>query len=819
LGNRFSVHGFKVQEEAMMSVLQDLRYGARLLLRSPGFSAVAIVALAIGIGANTAIFSVINTLLVQPLPYRDADRLVVVWEHNIPRDRQANVVGPANFIHWREMNQSFTDLAAVTFTYGVTVTGTGEPEELQAQSISAELFQILGVQPALGRGFMAAENVPSARSIVISDRLWKRRFGGDRTILEKPIVSQGTPYTIVGVMPPGFSFLDRSVDVWLPIGFTAQSRIPRGRSLTIAGRLKPGITVERAQVDMTQVSAHLTQMFPDFNTGWTSRVVGLRDQLTGDVRPALLVLAGAVAFVLLIACANVANLLLARATARQRELAVRAALGAGRARLVRQLLAESLVLSVLGGLGGLLLAWWALGFLRAVVAERLPIQRLEMVGIDSMVLLFTLAASLVCGLVFGVVPALTASGSSLTSALKDGGRSGSSSRGSRARSTFVVVEMALALVLLVGAGLLLRSFTRLLDQNPGFDPSRTMTMRLTLPGARYGGEGQRAQFLTRFFQQVDTLPGVESAGAISFLPLAGLGAATSMEIVGQPKPEKGQEPVADVRVITHRYLETMGVPLLKGRLFNEQDAAEAKGRVVINQAMAERYWPGEDPIGKRVRIAWDALEDEVIGVVGNVKHSGLDAETRAMTYWPFARSPYGSMTITVRTSGDASRIVTSIVGLVRQLDPELVVANIKTMDEVVSNSVAQRRLTMLLLTMFAAAALLLAAVGIYGVIAYSVTERTQEIGIRMALGAQRGDVLRMVVRQALVLAIAGIVVGGVGALFLTRLMEGLLFDVKPGDPMTFAVVSSILAAVALVASYVPGRRATRVDPVIALRAE
>ncbi len=699
------------------------------------------------------------------------------------------------------------------------MTGNGDPEELQAQSISAELFQILGVQPALGRGFTAAENVPGTRSIVISDRLWKRRFGSDRAILEKPIVSQGIAYTVVGVMPPGFSFLDKSVDVWLPIGFTAQSRIPRGRSLTVVGRLKPGITVERAQVDMTQVSLNLTQMFPDFNTGWTSRVVGLRQQLTGDVRPALLVLAGAVAFVLLIACANVANLLLARASARQRELAVRAALGAARARLVRQLLAESVVLSALGGLGGLLLAWWALGFLRAVVAERLPIQRLEMVGIDSMVLLFTLAASLVCGLVFGAVPALTASGSSLTDSLKDGGRSGSSSRGNRARGAFVVVEMALALVLLVGAGLLLRSFVRLLDQNPGFDPSRTVTMRLSLPGARYGAEGQRSQFLTRFFQQVDALPGVETSGAISFLPLTGLGAATRMEIMGQPKPPTGQEPVTDVRVIAHDYLGTMGVPLLKGRLFNEQDPAEAKGRVVINETMARRHWPNEDPIGRRVRIAWDDLEDEVIGVVGDVKHSGLDAEPRAMTYWPFARNAYGTMTITVRTTGDASRVVTSIVGLVRQLDPELVVANIKTMDEVVSNSVAQRRLTMLLLTIFAAAALLLAAVGIYGVIAYNVTQRTQEIGIRMALGAQRADVLRMVVRQALVLAVAGIVTGGVGALFLTRLMEGLLFNVKPGDPMTFVVVSGILAAVALLASYIPGRRATRVDPVIALRSE
>ena len=803
----------------MTSALQDLKQGARLLLRSPGFSVVAILALAIGIGANTAIFSVINTLLLQRLPYRDADRLAIVWEHNTVRDRRSNVVGPANFIHWREMNQVFEDLAAVTITYSVTVTGNGEPEELQVQSISAELFQILGVQPARGRGFTAAENVPGSRSIVISDRLWKRRFAADPGILDKPFVSQGAPYTVVGVMPPGFSFLDKSVDVWLPIGFTAQSRTPRGRSLMVVGRLREGMSVERAQLEMTRVSATLTQMFPDFNTGWTSRVVSLRDQLTGDVRPALLVLAGAVAFVLLIACANVANLLLARATARHRELAVRAALGAGRARLIRQLLAESVVLSALGGLFGLLLAWWALGFLRAVVAERLPIQRLEMVGIDITVLLFTLAASFGCGLLFGIVPALTASGASLTDALKEGGRSGSSARGNRTRSVFVVVEVALALVLLVGAGLLVRSFVRLLDQNPGFDPTHTVTMRISLPNARYGAEGQRGQFLKRFFEQVDALPGVEASGAISFLPLTGLGAATSMEIVGKPKPERGQEPGTDVRVITHDYLKAMGVPLLRGRLLSDDDAADAKGRVVINETMALRHWPGEDPIGKRVRISWDNLEDEVVGVVGDVKHSGLDAESRAMTYWPFARNPYGTMIVAVRTAGDASRIVTSIVGLVRALDPELAVANIRTMDEVVSNSVAERRLTMLLLTTFAGVALLLAAIGIYGVIAYGVTQRTQEIGIRMALGAQQSDVLRMVVKQALVMALAGIVVGGTGALLLTRLMQGLLFQVKPADPVTFIVVSGILAAVAVLASYIPGRRATRVDPVIALRAE
>jgi putative ABC transport system permease protein len=803
----------------MLPVLQDLRYGFRLLVRSPGFSLTAIAALAIGIGANTAIFSVINTLLLQRLPYRDADRLAIVWEHNLPRDRKTNVAAPANFLHWRDMNQVFEDLGSATITYSVTLSGGAEPEEAMTQSVTAEIFQILGVQPALGRTFTPDENRPGVRVAMISDRLWKRRFHADPSVLQRAVVAQGTSYSVVGVMPPGFSFLDKNVDVWVPIGFTAQSRTPRGRSLLVVGRLKPGVTFDRAQQDMTRVSASLTEMFPDFNTGWTSRVVPMRDQLTGDVRPALFVLAGAVAFVLLIACANVANLLLARATARQRELAVRAALGAGRARLVRQMLAESVVLSVAGGLCGLLLARWALGFLRGVVAERLPIQRLEMVGIDGLVLLFTVVASLACGLFFGIVPALTASGSSFTDALREGGRTGSGSRGNRTRSVLVVTEIALALMLLVGAGLLVRSFVQLLDQNPGFDPTRTVTMRLSLPQARYGAEGQRGQFYARFFDRVDALPGVGSSGAISFLPLNGLGAATSMRIVGKPEPPRGQEPVTDVRVITHEYLKTMGIPLLKGRLFNELDAADAKGRVVINQTMAERHWPGEDPIGKRVRITWDDQEDEVIGVVGDVRHAGLDGEIRAMTYWPFARNPYGTMTVTVRTTGDANRVVSSIVGVVREFDPELAVAAVQTMEDVVATSVAERRLTMLLLMIFAGAALLLAAVGIYGVIAYSVTQRTQEIGIRMALGAQRGDVLRMILRQAALLAGTGVVAGGIGALLVTRLMSGLLFNVKPTDPLTFAGVSALLAVVAIAASCVPGLRATRVDPVIALRAE
>ena len=807
----------------MTALLQDLRHGARLLLRTPAFTMVAVAALAIGIGANTAIFSVVNTLLIEPLPYRDAERLAVIWEHNLPRDRKNNVVSPGNYIHWREMQQSFEEVAAISGSVGlsfkVTVTGAGDPEEVPLQLVTASFFPLLGVDPAHGRPFAPDEDKPGSRVAVISDRLWKRKFGGDPGLLQRSITINGNANTVVGIMPPGFSYLDKTVDVWLPMGFSAQARTPRGRWINVAGRLKPGVTFEQAQRDMTRVHAELTRLFPDFNTGWTARVVPLREELTGNVRPALLILLAAVAFVLLIACANVANLLLARATSRHRELAVRAALGAGRGRIVRQLLAESFVLAAIGGLGGLLLAWWALNLLRAVVAEKLPIQRLEAVGIDGGVLAFTLIASVASGILFGLVPALTASGAALTEALKEGGRTGSAARGNRTRGAFVVIEMALALVLLVGAGLLIRSFVHLLQTDPGFDAARTVTMDVSLPGSRYD-EPQRTAFYRRLIDRAGVLPGVQSAGAISFLPLTGLGAATSYTVVGQPLPPKGEEPVCDVRVATNGYFTAMGIPLLRGRWFNEDDPSDAKNRVIVNEAMARRHWPGEDPIGKRVRINWnDTRDDEVIGVVGNVRHDGLQTEARAMSYWPHARFPYTGMTLTIRTAGDPMGIVNAVRAIVHEQDPQLAVADIRTMDQVVSDSVAERRLTMVMLVVFASSALVLAAVGIYGVIAYSVTQRTQEIGIRMALGAQRSHVLRLVVGQAMLLASAGIVLGAAGAFALTRLMANLLYGVRPSDPVTFAAVAAVLAAVALLASVLPGRRATRVDPVVALRTE
>ena len=805
----------------MSSFFQDARHGARLLLRSPAFTLVAVAALAIGIGANTAIFSVVNTLLLRPPPYERPDELAVLWEYNIPRDRKNNVASPGNFIHWREMQRSFVDLAAVGGPFPVTIVSGGEPEEVGAQIVSASFFPLLGVRPALGRPFSADEDRPGSRVAVLSHRLWQRRFGADPAVVDRVVTMQGNPYTVVGVMPPGFSYLNKAVDVWMPIGFRAEARTPRGRWLSGMGRLKPGVTFAEAQRDMERVHGELVRLFPEFNTGWTARVVPLREQLTGTVRPALLVLLGAVAFVLLIACANVANLLLARATGRQRELAVRAALGAARRRLMQQLMAESLVLAAAGGAAGLLLGWWALRLLRVVVADRVPIQRLDAVGIDGWVLAFTVAISLASGLFFGLLPALTAAGTGLSGALKEGGRSGTAGRRSgRARSAFVVAEVALALVLLAGAGLLIRSFFHLMSVDPGFDADRTITMRVSLTGARYGEPPQRVEFFRRLLDRVEVLPGVEAAGANSSIPMAGLGAATGFQVVGQPAAPPGQEAVADVRVVTREYFKAMRVPLLKGRLFNETDPADSKNRIIINDAMAKKYFAGEDPIGRKVRVSWnDTRDDEIIGVVGDVRHAGLHEEARATTYWPYARFSYGAMTLALRTAGDPRAVVQSVTSVVRELDPALAVADVRTMEEIVSESVAERRLTMTLLAIFAASALLLAAVGIYGVIAYSVSQRTQEIGIRMALGARQRDVLTMVVGQAMTLTAVGIAIGAAGGVMLTRLMRDLLFDVTPADPLTFVAVGTLLAVVAGTASFVPGRRAARVDPVVALRSE
>ena len=799
--------------------MSDLRFALRLLRKSPGFTTIAIAAIALGIGANTAIFSVVNGVLLKSLPYRDPGGIVMVWERNIPRDRQTNSVSPANFLAWRDENHVFEQMAAVTPSFGANLTGAGEPVEVRTQMVNAEFFSILGVNPEFGRPISRQEDEADADVVVISHRLWQQQLKG-QDVVGRQITLNGRAQTVVGVMPAGFHFLDRTVDVWYPIGFTAASREPHGRSLSPIARLKPGVSVTQAQAEMDTIAARLTARWPEFDTGWTTNVRPLEQQITGDVRPALVVLLGAVGFVLLIACANVANLLLARATARQRELAVRAALGASRTRLIRQLLAESVLLAIAGGAAGLALAWGGVRLLTSNLGDQIAFPRIDAIGVDARVLAFTAAIAVLSGIVFGFAPALTSAAINLNDALKDGGRSGSGGRTGRLRNAFVVIEIALALVLLVGAGLLLRSFARVLSTSPGFSADRVMTMQLTLPAAKYQGLSKRTEFWEELLQSIRALPGVSSVGTVSFLPMNGLGSATSFEVVCQPKPPLGQAPGATVKIVDGDYFAVLGIPLRRGRLFTDHEQQTENHYAVVSETLAREMFPNQDPIGKQLKVSWNGEgPDEIIGVVGDTKMVSMEEEIRPAIYYPYSRTPYINETVVVRTGGNPSAIASSLVQTVHRIDADLPVSNLRPMTEVIARSLAQRRILMVLLAVFAAVALLLATVGIYGVMSYMVSQRTQEIGIRMALGANRGGVVAMVLRHALQLAGAGLAAGVVGALALTGLLRAMLYDVRPTDPLTFGLVAAGVLAVAATATAVPAIRATRIDPLTALKTE
>ena len=809
-------------------LLHDLRQAIRTLRHAPTITLLAVTALALGVGANTAIFSLVNGVLVKPLPYDQPDRLAIVWERNVPRNRDRNVVSPANYLAWRDEAQAFDELIGFTGA-DVNLTGVGEPEELNGQRVGPALFRTLGVEALHGRTFLPEEAEPGAELVVLlSHRLWQRRFGSDPTVVGRSITLSGRPTTVVGVMPAGFSFFWEDRDVWLPLRFDEDDREPSGRSVLVLGRLAPGVTIAQAQADMDRVSSGLVERWPDFNTGWEVNVVPLQQQVVGEVRPALLVLLGAVAFVLLIACANVANLLLARGAGRQRELSIRTALGAGRRRLVRQLLVEASLLAATGGVLGVGLAYLALNLLRVAVADTIPIPRLAEVGLDASVLAFTTAASALTAVLFGLVPALQASQVDVTDSLKEGGRGATSGHGRRLRSAFVVVEVALAFVLLIGAGLLLKSFDRLLAVDPGFRSESILTFGLQLPGSTYSEDHLRVGFYEELVGKLSGMPGVQAAGGIAFLPMNGLGAATSFRVEGLPVPERGQSPVTDVRWVTGDYFDVMGIPVLKGRTFDSRDVREASNVVVVNETMARTFWPetfqpggvSGDPLDRGLFISWDRdTPERVIGVVGDVKLTSLDGNVRPTIYWPHARVPEGFMTMVVRTTGAPGSLAAAAVAQVRSIDPNLPVSPARAMTEVIADSVAQPRLTMVLLAIFAGIAMLLAAVGLYGVVSYTVAQRTHEIGLRMALGARRTQVLGMVLAQGSVLVGAGILVGIAAALMVTRLMASLLFGVSASDPATFIGIAVGLGVVALAAIYVPARRATIVDPMEALRYE
>jgi putative ABC transport system permease protein len=801
---------------AIETFFQDVRYGLRSLRKKPGFTVTAVIALALGIGANTAIFSVINAVLLRSLAYRDPGGIVMVWERSLRGGRSQNSVSPANFLDWKRQSKSFEQIAA-SWDTRVNLTSGGEPEEIQVQKVSADFFPILGVSPELGRTFVRAEETSGTEPVVILGHdLWQTRFAGNRAIVGQTVAMSGRNCTVIGVMPPGFHFLNTQIKAWLPLQLDpATDWRKSGRFLRSVARLKPGVSVQQAQAELDTIGKQLEIAYPDFNKGWGVNLVPMHEQIVGDIRPVLLVLVAAVAFVLLIACANVANLLLSRAASRQKELALRAALGADRLRLIRQMMTESVLLALMGGVLGVLLAYWGIQLLVAFAPDNIP--RLHEITIDPRVLSFTFGVSLLTGLVFGLVPALQSSRPDLNDALKEGAR-GSSSSSRVVRNLFVVAEMALALVLLVGAGLMLRSFAQLHQVKTGFDAENVLTMRVQLPAAKYGQPQQRADFFKRAEDRLATLPGVKSVGAISYLPLTGLATSTSFNLATKPLPPS-ESPGTEVRPITPGYFNAMGIPLLKGRAFDERDGANSRV-VIINETLARKFFPGQDPIGQQLIVSWEPeVADEIIGIVGDIKETALEQEPNPAVYWPHPREPYPFMNYVIRSAIDPTTLSAAAAREIHALDPDQPVADVRTLDQVVAKSIARPRFNALLLAIFAGVALVLSSVGIYGVMNYSATQRTQEIGIRMALGAKPGDILRLVVGHGMKLTAAGIAIGVIASLALTRVMTNLLFGVTATDLPTFLGVSALLTAVALLANYIPARRATRVSPVVALRYE
>lgn len=811
----------------MQGLIQDLRYGIRMLIKSPAVTAVAIIALMLGIGANTAIFSVVHAVLLRSFAYADGDRLAIVWENRKSgKGNPQNTINLGNFFDWKEQNTVFSDMAAF-FDRNSNLTGDGEPEEIPGQLATTNLFSLLGVNPIKGRTFLPDDGKSGQpRVVVISYDLWQRRFGGDANIVGRKITLDNQPNEIIGVLAPDVgwyvqksSMISRPPQIWVPWQISNELRQRRGRFARAVARLKPGVTLEQAQNEMNVVGARLEQQYPEFNTKWGITVVPLRTQFTGEIRKPLLILLGAVGFVLLIACANVANLLLARAASRRREIALRAGLGASRWRIARQLLTESVLLSMIGGALGLLLAWWGTQALLAFSPPEL--MDLRTTSVNLTVLLFTIGLTLVTGIVFGLVPAFEASRFDLAEPLKEAGKNvGGGGRAHRLRSLFVVAQVAMALVLLVGAGLLMKSLSRLQSVDPGFESHNLLTVRVNLPARKYDTDPKLLNFFKQAEDQIRAIPGVESVGAINTLPFDGPHCGTKLDIEGQPKRAPGQELMAGVCVTDASYFQTMRIPLKRGRLYTPEEAAEMRHVIVVNEAFA-RAFPGPDALGQRVTIHMkdDNQPSEIIGIVGNNKHQSLDSEVEPMAFWPHPELVYSSMTIVIRTSSDSAGIATAVRNVIHQLDPQQPIGQVITMNGLMARSVARSRFNSMLLAIFSVVALVMAAVGIYGVMSYAVLQRTHEIGVRMALGAQRGDVLRLILKQGIVLAVTGVVVGLAGSFALTRVIATLLFDVTATDKTTFAVVAVGLCVITFIASYIPAWRATRVDPLVALRYE
>jgi putative ABC transport system permease protein len=816
----------------MHNWLADFRYGFRALRRSPGFTLGAILVLALGIGANTAIFSIVNAALLRPLPFEDPSRLMQIW-HVPPAKNFPGLnlfsVSPANYLDWQQQSSSFESMAAYgsrTFTFG----GKERPEAIQGAAVAPGFFSVLRARPMLGRTFTSEENLPGgSHAILLSYKFWRDHFASDRAIVGRDITINSRPYSVAGVMPESFRFPSWA-QVWVPLGWSNDQRVVRGNhNYMVVGRLKPGVDIQQAKSELSAISVRLEQQYPEDNKGWGATVVPLRDQVVGDIRPALLVLFGAVAFVLLIACANVANLVLARTLARRKEIAIRGALGASRAAILRHILTESVLLSVAGGALGLLLASFGITLLAKVLADRLP--PFVAVTLDTQVLAFTLLLSIIAGVLAGLIPALRYTRTDVNEALKQGQSRGSSdASGGKTRNVLVVAEVALSLVLLIGAGLMVRTLWELRNVRPGFDSANVLTMFLAVPADRFASPSGQLNFFQEVLQRVRALPGVDSAGVIDSLPLSSDGGSHQpFSIEGHPVLPMAEQPEVDVRLISPGYLGAMHVPVVRGRDLNDADSAGRPGAVLISDALARRFWPNQDPIGQHITLTFSpGVIREVVGIVGNVKLESLD-ETRPVDtiYVPVAQitvSPgerwrsFG-LTIAVRTSSDPHGQVPAVSSAIHQVGPDIPIVDVLSMDDVVAQSMSPEKFNLLLLASFAGLALLLAAVGIYGVLSYTVRRRVREIGIRMALGASHSDVLKMVVADGMKPILIGIGLGLAAALALSRLIASLIFGVQPTDPLTFTAVTFVLIGVGILANILPAYRAARIEPVRTLREE
>jgi putative ABC transport system permease protein len=804
----------------MESLIQDLRYALRVLIKKPGFTAVAVITLALGIGANSAIFSVVNAVLLRSLPYEDGDRLVWIWGTQPQLDKAP--VAPANFLDIKEQNEVFDNVAAFRGQSGA-LTGQYEPERVRVAAVSADFFSLFKVLPLLGRVFNNQdEQSGNTQVIILSHALWQRRFGSNPGILDQKLTLNDRPYSVIGVAPAEFQY-PTYADLWIPLVFDAKEKSIRDtHSLSAVGRLKPGASIEQGQANIGLIAATLEQNYPRTNTGIGMRIVPLKEQITGSIQTQLLIIFAAVGFVLLIACANVANLMLARAASRQKEMAIRTALGAASSRLARLLLTESVVLAVVGGVLGLLLAYWGTQLLVSASPTHIP--RVKEIAVDLRVLGFTILLSFLTGILFGITPALQARRTDLNETLKEGGRSSSQGLGGyRMRKIFVVSQMALALVLLISAGLMIKSFLKLQQVDLGFNERNLLTMQVTLPRSKYNDGQTRAAFFQRAVDRIKALPGVEGAGAITNLPLSGANDSTSFIIEGREPSPDGKAPLTEYRSITPDYFRAMGIGLVKGRFFDETDQPNTSKVAIINESLARRFFGDQEPIGQRIGLSGPPDWREIVGVVRDVRHYGPDNEPKPETYVPYNQNQasylqYGSMALVIRGE-NPSNLVSGVRGEILAVDSSQPIYNAKSMEQVVADSVAQRRLDTLLLALLAAVALLLAAVGTYSVMAYTVAQRTHEMGVRMALGAQPRDVIKLVLGQALSLALIGVTIGLGAAFGLMRFVSGLLYGVSLADPVIYIGLALLLGAVAILASYFPARRATRVDPLSALRSE